>query len=100
MQRWRSGHWHDMELVELTPELGSYFGTDAGILVVRAPSDVIYLEDGDVILEIGGRRPNSTTHTMRILGSFDPGETLELTIMRDQRRQTLEIVLSEGAQEN
>ena len=100
MQRWRAGHWHDMEFVELTPELGSYFGTDAGILVVRAPSDVVYLEDGDVILEIGGRRPNSTTHTMRILGSFDPGETLELTIMRDQRRQTLEIVLSEGAQEN
>ena len=100
MRRWRAGHWHDMELVELTPELGSYFGIDTGILVVRAPSDVAYLEDGDVILEVGGRRPNSTTHTMRILGSFDPGETLKLTIMRDQRRQTLEIVLSEGTQGN
>ena len=30
--------WGDMELVELTPELGAYFGTETGILVVRAPS--------------------------------------------------------------
>lgn len=94
----RMGRWRDMELVELTPELGSYFGTDAGILVVRAPADVAQLQDGDVILEIGARTPNSTEHAMRILGSFEPGETLELTIMRDQRRQTLEIELPQSAQ--
>ncbi len=94
----RFGRWRDMELVELTPELGSYFGTDTGILVVRAPTDVAELQDGDVILEIGTRTPNSTEHAMRILGSFEPGETLELTIMRDQRRQTLEIELPQSAQ--
>ena len=94
----RFGRWRDMELVELTPELGSYFGTDTGILIVRAPTDVAELQDGDVILEIGTRTPNSTEHAMRILGSFEPGETLELTIMRDQRRETLEIELPQGAQ--
>ena len=95
----RAGRWGDMELVELTPELGSYFGTETGILVVRAPSDeALQLRDGDVILEIGGRTPNSTEHAMRILGSFEPGETLELAIMRDQRRQILEIELPQSAQ--
>ncbi len=89
------GPWAEMELVELTPQLGAYFGTDNGILVVRAPSDdEIELQDGDVIIEIGGRTPMSTEHAMRILGSFEPGETLELTIMRDQRRQTLELELA------
>lgn len=88
------GRWADMELVELTPELGAYFGTDEGILVVRAPSDDrLQLQDGDVIIEIGGRKPMSTEHAMRILGSFELGETLELTIMRNQRRQTLELEL-------
>ena len=85
--------WSDMELAELTPELGAYFGAETGILVVRAPSDEVLeaLMDGDVILDIGGRTPNSTAHALRILASFEPGETLELTIMRNQRRQTLEV---------
>ena len=85
--------WGDMELVELTPELGAYFGTETGILVVRAPSDdaLAALMDGDVILDIGGREPNSTEHALRILASFESGESLELTIMREQRRETLEV---------
>jgi len=92
----RIGRWADMELVELTPALGGYFGTNEGILVVRAPSDDgLELRDGDVILEIGGRTPMSTEHAMRILGSFEPGETLELTIMRNQRRQSLELELAD-----
>ena len=93
----RIGRWADMELVELTPDLGTYFGTDEGILVVRAPSDdALELQDGDVIIEIGGRTPMSTEHAMRILGSFEPGETLELTIMRSQREQTLEVEIAAG----
>ncbi len=92
----RIGRWADMELVELTPALGGYFGTNEGILVVRAPSDDrLELRDGDVILEIGGRTPTSTEHAMRILGSFEPGETLKLTIMRNQRRQSLELELAD-----
>ena len=85
--------WGDMELAELTPELGAYFGTETGILVVRAPSDetLEVLMDGDVILEIGGRTPNGTEHALRILASFESGETLELDIMRNQSRQTLEV---------
>lgn len=86
-----STRWGDMELVPLSEQLGSYFGTTDGLLVVRAPSDDdIGLLDGDVILEIGGRKPTSPEHAMRILASFAPGETLELTIMREQRRRTLE----------
>ncbi len=95
----RAGRWGDMELVELTAQLGAYFGTETGILVVRAPADEeLELQDGDVILEIGDRTPNDTEHAMRILGTFEPGEILELTIMRDQRRRTLQIELPESAQ--
>jgi len=89
------GRWADMELVELTPTLGVYFGTEQGILVISAPrDDTLELEDGDVIIEIGGRVPMSTEHAMRILGSFEAGEMLELTIMRNQRRETLDIEIA------
>ena len=86
--------WESMELVSLSPELGAYFGTDAGLLVVRAPDDeTLPLQDGDVILDISGREPSSPEHAMRILASFEPGETLRLTIMRRQQRETLEVRL-------
>jgi len=89
-----SDPWQSMELVSLSPELGAYFGTDEGLLVVRAPDDTtLPLQDGDVILDIGGREPNSPEHAMRILASFEPGETMRLTIMRRQQRETLEIRL-------
>lgn len=82
----------DMELVPLTEELGRYFGTDKGLLVVRAPDDEAFkLHDGDVIQSIGGRTPNSVSHAMRILGSYQEGEALNIDIMRDKRKQTLKI---------
>jgi S1-C subfamily serine protease len=89
--------WRDMELLPLTEQLGRYFGTAEGLLVVRAPeSDAIGLEDGDVILTIGGRTPSSPEHAMRILASFETGETLELAIMREQGRRTLEYTIPAG----
>jgi C-terminal processing protease CtpA/Prc len=84
--------WGDMELVELNEGLGRYFGTGSGLLVVSAPkSDALQLQDGDVIESIDGREPTSVGHAMRILGSYQAGEKLELGIMRDKRRQTLNI---------
>jgi len=45
-----------MELATLTPQLGTYFGTDKGVLVLRAPKNATFnLQDGDVILSIDGR---------------------------------------------
>ncbi len=86
--------WSNMQLVTLTPELGSYFGTDTGILVVRGPdSDALGLRDGDVILDIGGRVPTTPEHAIRILGSFEIGETLNINVMRRQQRQQLELAI-------
>jgi hypothetical protein len=86
----------DMELVELTPELGEYFGADSGLLVVRAPENEAFeLRDGDVIRSIGGREPDSVRHAMRILRSYKAGETMPLEIIRRQRRRTLSIEVPE-----
>lgn len=77
----------DMELARLTPGLGRYFGTDTGVLVVRAPPDrALGLEDGDVILSVGGRKPLDSSHVIRILASYDPGEKVTLEVMRQHRR--------------
>jgi predicted metalloprotease with PDZ domain len=80
----------DMELATLTPRLGSYFGSDKGVLVVRAPADgALKLEDGDVILAIDGREPSSGSHATRILSSYQAGEKVTLRILRQHK--TLEV---------
>jgi C-terminal processing protease CtpA/Prc len=91
-----TSRWGDMEMVTLTGELGDYFGTDKGILVVRAPHDPdIPLKDGDVIQRIDGRTPTSPGHALRILRSYQGGEHLNVEIVRKQRPMTLDIELKE-----
>jgi predicted metalloprotease with PDZ domain len=85
------GPLSNMELASLTPQLGKYFGTDKGVLVVRAPpGGVLKLEDGDVILAIDGREPTSGSHATRILGSYQPGEKITLRIVRQHKTVDLE----------
>jgi C-terminal processing protease CtpA/Prc len=97
---WRGdGGWGDMEVVTLSKDLGRYFGTEEGLLVIRAPSDdTLKLRDGDVIRSIDGREPTSVSHVVRILDSYQPGETLNIEIMRDKRKQTLKIDIPDKRQ--
>ena len=82
-----AGPMGTMELTTLTPQLGSYFGTHQGVLVVHASTHgILKLQDGDVILSIGGRVPASRSQAMRILTSYDPGDKIRLLILRQHRR--------------
>ena len=82
--------WCDLNLVRLNADLGEYFGTSEGLLVIKAPADSsLPLKSGDVILSIGGRKPTTVEHAMRILRSYDAGETVAIEIMRKQKRMTL-----------
>ena len=88
------GPFMDMELVTLTPQLGRYFGADKGVLVVRSPpKGAMQLEDGDVILAIDGRAPMSGSHATRILASYQPGEKLDLRIIRDHKTLDLQATM-------
>ena len=86
-----------MELATLSPDLGRYFNAKDGVLVVRAGrEDALRLKDGDVITAIDGRAPNSASHATRILRSYQRGEKLKLTVLRDRKATTLEVTLPGG----
>jgi S1-C subfamily serine protease len=83
-----------MQLATLTPQLGAYFGTGKGVLVLRAPRDAAFnLQDGDVILSIDGREPTSGSHATRILGSYQPGEKIKLELMRQHKKTGIDAVM-------
>jgi hypothetical protein len=80
----------DLNLTDLNPGLGEYFGAKAGVLVLETPKDsTIPLKAGDVIVSIDGRAPSSEAHARRILGSYEAGETAKVEILRKQKKVTL-----------
>jgi len=92
---WGDG-WADIELVRLNEDLGRYFGASEGLLVISPPdNDDLDLQAGDVILGIDGREPRSPSRALRILRSYEEGETVNIEIMRDRNRMTISYVVPE-----
>jgi S1-C subfamily serine protease len=80
----------DLELAPLNEDLGTYFGTTDGVLVISVPKDSkLNLKSGDVVMSVDGRKPSSPPHLMRILQSYDKGESFRLEVMRNHHRETV-----------
>jgi len=81
----------DLELAPMNPDLGDYFGTSQGVLVISVPErSGLHLKGGDVVLAVDGRDTVSPAHLHRILRSYQPDEGFQMTIMRSHRRQTVD----------
>ena len=88
----------DLELAPLNPDLGRYFGANEGVLVVSVPQDsALGLKGGDVVLAVDGRKPASPSHLLRILRSYERGESFKIDVLRNHKRETLTARLGERA---
>ena len=93
------GWWRDrfhyvgdnrLEMVQLNPELGAYFGTDEGVLVLDVDANVtLGLRAGDVVVSIGGREVDEVSDLQRILASYEEDEAVDFGIWRDGARATV-----------
>ena len=98
----------------LYPQLAQKLGIDSefGALVARVvpggPADKAGLQGadgtiqfqaaeyetgGDVIVEVEGHKIVQPDALIRVVGEKEPGEQLELTILRDNKRQTVDVTL-------
>ncbi len=97
---------NNIEMAPMNAKLGAYFGTSEGVLVLstgltasRAGTDsesianvqntTFGLEAGDVIVSVDGRKVDSPSQLVRILGSYDSGDTFKLQVMRQKKAETL-----------
>ncbi len=73
---------------------------DEGIYVERVETgsgaEQAGLKKGDILLEIDGQPVNTMLKMKEILYTKAPGDTVAVTFMRDNRRQTLDVRLMEG----
>ena len=79
-----------LEMVQLNPELGAYFGTEEGVLVLDVDENVtLGLRPGDVVVSIGGRKVDEVSDMQRILASYEEDEAVDFGIWRDGARATV-----------
>lgn len=88
------GHILGLDVVELNPGLGAYFGTETGVLVADADEDAAMgLRPGDVVVGIGGREVEDEEEFRRIIYSYEKGDEIEFRIWRDGAQTTVSATL-------
>lgn len=82
----------DLNLTTLNPALGKYFGSDQGVLVLENEGGKIeQIKAGDVIQVIDGKPVDSVPGAMRSLTSKEPGQMLNVEVLRERKRVVLAI---------
>jgi len=94
------GGWSEVELAAISSELGEYFGTSRGLLVLHSSgAGEVKLKAGDVILKIGDEEPSTPTQAVRLLRSYEPGQAIPVEVLRQKKKQMLSLQMPRAAAE-
>jgi S1-C subfamily serine protease len=84
--------WWGLNLSALNPDLGAYFGTDKGVLVLSADADSYKgLKSGDVLQEVGGHAVNRPEDALRLLRDAPAGSEVKMQVLRERKPLTLSL---------
>jgi serine protease Do len=76
---------------------------ETGVVIERvqpdSPAEKAGLKAADVIVEFDGERVRSARQFARLVSETSPGRTVTTTIVRDGRRQNLDVVPDEGSRD-
>ena len=91
-------------LSDLTPETASKFGStvNAGALVEKvepgSPADAAGIHRGDVVTAVGPEEIRSSGDLISALRDYQPGDTVKVTVLRNDEKVTLQTNLAENPQ--
>ena len=83
--------WSGMNLAELNPQLGRYFGANAGVLVLSPKTEFPQLQAGDVITKVDGKAVVRSRDVLEAIRGRKEGEKVALSILRDRKPQSVSI---------
>jgi S1-C subfamily serine protease len=78
---------------ELTPQLATYFGAKAGVLVVSvsddSPASRAGLRAGDVVIRVNNEAVASREDLTRLIGDVKDGGDVAIVVVRDKKESSL-----------
>jgi hypothetical protein len=88
--------WQGLNLASLDGDLGHYFGTEHGVLVLSGGPGLEGLHAGDVIQKVGGTAVDSPREVMRALRGKPVGSALALSVLRDRKAVAVSVKVPEA----
>ncbi len=98
---WLSGSYLGVHLQTMTDELREVFGgpEGEGVLIVKvmpdSPAEKAGLAVGDVVVRMDRKTIRRIPDVHRVLAFFEPGDTVEVEIIRNSRRRVVTATVSE-----
>jgi len=84
--------WWGLNLTSLNPDLGSYFGTDKGVLVLSADEEGLKgLKSGDVLQEVAGQKVERPEDALRAMREQRSGSEVKVQVLRQHKALTLSL---------
>jgi len=85
--------WNGLNLASVDKQLGHYFGTDHGVLVLSIPDGMGGLQPGDVLQKVDGKPVNSPREAMAAAHARKPGSAVPVEYLRDRKLQSTQLTL-------
>jgi hypothetical protein len=87
--------WNGLNLASVDKQLGRYFGTDHGVLVLSIPDGMGGLQPGDVMQKVDGKPVRSPREAMAAAHARKPGSAVPVEYLRDRKLQSTQLTLPE-----
>ena len=84
--------WNGLNLATVDKQLGRYFGTDHGVLVLSS-GDLDGLQAGDVIQRIDGKAVASPREAMAAMGDKPGGAKVSVNYLRDRKAGKVQVTV-------
>ncbi len=85
--------WNGLNMASLNADLGAYFGTSSGVLVLSPNAGMPQLKGGDIITKVGGKGVNSPREVLNAMRPRKAGDKVSLNILRARKAQTVSITV-------
>lgn len=82
--------WHGLNLASVDPQLGRYFGTERGVLVLSS-GELEGLQAGDVIQRVEGKPVRTPREMMALLHGRSEGSKVRIEYLRDRRQAQAQV---------
>ena len=88
--------WNGLNLASVDKQLGRYFGTDRGVLVLSSGPDLVGLQAGDVIHKVDGQAVATPREAMAALRAKPADSLVAIEYLRDRKQGSAKVKVPEA----